>query len=359
MSERSSAAATQRLFRLLDAIGPSGHEMQAANVWREMARETGAEVCADSVGNSYATVPGTSPDGPVVMVAAHIDEIGFFVRAIEDDGYLRFGLTGGYDPAVLVGQRVAILGRSGRVSGLMVRCGTHLMTDEEQDDRIVTEDLWFDIGAPNADIARKLVRVGDPGVIDAAPVLLPGGRVASRALDNRAGAFIGLEVLRGYARRPGKATLVVVANTQEEAGSMGGALVAANRVRPDVAFVLDLTVTTDHPEVDRKRAGGNQLGCGAIICRGGALSPVLFDLLERTAESRKLPYSLEGVGGSTGTDADAIAFTGTGVATGLLSVPSRYMHTPNEMVQLSDVKAVTDLLGHTIRAIRPGTDWSR
>jgi putative aminopeptidase FrvX len=352
-------ARTGRLLDLLEAIGPSGHEQQAATAWREQARQFSNRVEADATGNSYAWVAGRGgATAPRILLAGHIDEIGIVTSYIEEEGFLRVRPIGGVDPAVMVGQRVRLLGRDGPVPGVLARAATHLQTYEEQDAPIKIHDLWVDIGTNSAEETRTLLRVGDPGVIDVAPRRLAGNRLVARALDNRLGAHIVLEALRRYAESGGEATVIAVANTQEETLSTG-AIVAANRTRPDAAVIVDLTLTSDHPELEGKRAGGNKLGDGAILCRGGVTSPVLFGHMERTALAHDIRFGVEAVGGRTGTDADAIAATGHGVAVAVASVPSRYMHSPNEMVDLDDVEAAIRLLHHTCEAVTATTCWER
>lgn len=353
MSPRLPAAALRRLESLLAAVAPSGFETPAARLWREMAAEFADGVSADAAGNSIAVV---NPNGsPTIMLAGHIDEIGLIVTHIDEDGFLSFKEIGGWDPAVLVGQRVTIATDDGEVTGLIGRRATHLMTFEEQEGAIKAKDLWIDIGADDGDEAAAMVAIGDGGVLDVAPVRLPNDRIASRALDNRVGAFVVLEALRRYAQTPGSARVVAVANTQEEILQAGAAMVA-RQLEPEAAIVVDLTFASDHPDIDEGPIGERTIGSGPVFARGSMTSPVLFRRVRDAADELGIDYTIEAVAGKSGTDADAVAALG-GVATGCASVPSRYMHTPNEMVSTRDVEALIRVLTEVARGLEPAIDW--
>ena len=254
------------LHRLLDAPGPSGFEARAARVWRREA-ETFAESWADVVGNSYAAV---RPDArPLALLAGHIDEIGLQVTHADKSGLLYFGGIGGWDPQVLVGQRVRVLGAKGDVPGVIGRKAIHLIEPKERDKAVKVKKLWIDVGAGSREELGELgVRVGDPAVLDAGMVRLAGDRVASRAIDNRVGAFVVLEALRMVAEGEGRAGAVAVATAQEEIGySGGGARASAFGLSPDVALVVDVTHATDVPEVDKSEVGDHSLGGGPVLTR--------------------------------------------------------------------------------------------
>lgn len=344
------------LKTLLDTPGPSGFESAPAAVWRKEA-ETFASVTKDVAGNSMATV---NPEGSVtIMLAGHIDEIGVIVTYIDDDGYLYISPIGGWDPQVLVGQRIRFAGRNGDVVGVVGKLPIHLMKPEDRDKAVKIPSLWVDIGVSNKAEAEELLWVGDSGVIDARFVELPNNRIVSRSIDNRIGAFIVLEALRRYAADPGVARVVAVATSQEEIGIMGGgALVGASSVNPHMALVVDVTFATDHPNVEKKEVGDSPLGSGPVLSRGSVISPVVFRLLRDTAEQNGIPFTLHAAGRFTSTDADAIHIAREGVATGLVSIPNRYMHSPNEMVSLEDVNNAAELLAQTCRAVTADTDFT-
>ena len=346
------------LERLLDAPGPSGFESRAARVWTREA-ESFAESWSDVVGNSYAAV---RPEArPLALLAGHIDEIGVQVTHADKSGLLYFGGIGGWDPQVLVGQRVRVLGAKGDVPGVIGRKAIHLIERKERDKAAKVKKLWIDVGAGSrAELKELGVRVGDPAVLDAGMVRLAGDRVASRAIDNRVGAFVVLEALRMVAAREGRAGVVAVATAQEEIGySGGGARASAFGLSPDVALVVDVTHATDVPEVDKSEVGEHSLGGGPVLTRGSATHPAVFEVLAETAEAQGIPYSIQAAPLRTGTDADAIHLARGGVPTGLVSIPNRYMHSPSEMVAVSDLFRTAELLAAFVARIDEGLDFSR
>jgi putative aminopeptidase FrvX len=341
--------------QLLDAPGPSGFETRPAQLWRDEAK-TFAKVEADVAGNCFATL---NPGGkPRVMLTGHLDEIGVMVVHVDDDGFLYFAPIGGWDPQVLVGQRVRIEGRKGAVAGVVGKKAIHLIKTDERDKASKITDLWIDIGAKNKAEAGELVRVGDAGVLSAGLVELPNRRLVSRSIDNRVGSFVVLEALRRLAAQPPAACAVAVGTTQEEiAYTGGGARTSAFGVEPDAAIVVDVTHATDSPGVEKKEVGDFKLGGGPVLSRGSAVSPVVFDQLVAAAEAEQIPYGIEAAPRGTSTDADAIYTSRRGIATGVVSVPCRYMHSPNEMVALDDLDRAAQLLAAWVRRLGAGTSF--
>ena len=348
--------ALQFLKKLLDTPGPSGFESAPAKVWRDEAAKF-AKVRADVAGNSIAEV---NPEGtPTIMLAGHIDEIGVIVTYIDDDGFAYISGIGGWDPQVLVAQRIRFLGADGDVFGVVGKKPIHLMKTEDREKASKMTNLWVDIGATSKKEAEERLSIGDAGVIDSRTMEFPNGRLVSRSIDDRIGAFIVLEALKRYARKPGKAHVVAVASTQEEIASHGGgALICATCVNPRMALVVDVTFATDHPEVEKKELGEAKIGGGPVFTRGSIFSPVVFNLLKQTAEKHKIPFSVQAAGRGTSTDADAIHIAREGIATGLVSIPNRYMHSPNELVSLDDVDRTATLLAEVCRSVTSKTDFT-
>jgi endoglucanase len=346
------------LERLLDAAGPSGFEVRAARVWREEAERFAADVRVDVNGNSYASV---NPAGsPRVMLAGHIDEIGLQITHIDTDGFLYVAEIGGWDPQVLVGQRVKILTARGGVSGVIGKKAIHLIEAEDRAKASKTKSLWVDIGATTREeVAKFGVRVGDPMVIDQNMVRLGGDRIASRAIDDRIGAFIVLEALRLLTVDKAVAAVTAVATVQEEIGySGGGARTSAYALEPDVAIVVDVTFSTDVPDIEKKELGEHKLGGGPVLSRGSASHDGVYELLASVAEAEGIPYSVQAAPKATRTDADGIYLTRRGVPTGVVSIPNRYMHSPNEVVSLVDVENTARLIAAFVRALGPGSDFT-
>jgi putative aminopeptidase FrvX len=349
-------AIPELLARLLAAPGPSGHEGAASAVWREAAGAF-AEVTSDVMGSSFARVRGTG-DASLVAIVGHIDEIGIVVTHVEDSGMLAFRSLGGFDPAVLVGQRVELLTRGGPLAGVIAR--RWRPAEERKENRgVELKQLHVDVGARDGDEARSLVTPGDPGVIAAAPVELAGDRIAARALDNRLGAYIALESARRLAESGGAGgDVVAVASVQEEL-ELQGARAAAFALQPDVAIVVDVTPASDVPGGDPRETGKAELGSGPVIARGATLSPIVYDLLRSAAEAEGIATAIEVNTRATNTDADVILYSRMGVPTGLVSVPLRYVHSPVETAQLSDVEAVIGTIVSFVRRLEPGTSFVR
>ena len=338
------------LKALLDAPGPSGFETAPARIWRDQAEGFADEVFPDVGGNSIATI--NLGGSPRVMFAGHIDEIGLMVTYIDDEGYLYFDPIGGWDHQVFVGQRVHLLGSDGPVIGVIGKKAVHLIEPDDRDKVSKAKDLWIDIGADKREEAEQRVRVGDAGVLGSSIVEFPNGRIVSRSLDNRIGAFVVLEALRRLAGDPPAACVTAVATSQEEiAYTGGGARTSAIGLQAEVAVVVDVTHATDHPGVEKKQHGDVRLGGGPVLSRGSAVNPRVFDLLVTAAEEEKIPYTRQAAPRTTGTDADSIFTAHRGVATGLVSVPNRYMHSPNEMVALDDLDKAADLLAAFTRRV--------
>lgn len=346
------------LERLLDAPGPSGFETRPARVWREEASTFAASVDVDVSGNSYATV---NPDGaPHVMLAGHIDEIGLQVTHVDEKGFLYVDEIGGWDPQVLVGQRVTVLGRKGDVPGVIGKKAIHLMSSDDRTKASKTKDLWVDVGASSdEEVAELGLRVGDPMVLRHEMLRLAGDRIASRAIDDRIGAYVVLEAARLVAEDPGEAKVTAVATAQEEIGyTGGGARTSAYRLEPDIAVVVDVTFSTDVPDIEKKGLGDHKLGGGPVLSRGSAAHNGVFEMLAEVAEAEEIPYSIQASPKATRTDADGIFLTRKGVATGLVSVPNRYMHSPNEVVSVEDLHNTARLIAAFIRRLSSDTDFT-
>jgi endoglucanase len=351
-------AVPELLEKLLTAAGPSGHETAPAQVWREYCSRFTPDVGGDRVGSSFARVRGTA-DGPTLAIVGHIDEIGLHVSHIEDDGYLRFGQVGGWDPGVLIGQRVKLHTRGGDVLGLIGRKPIHLLKDDDRKKVPELKDLHIDIGAKDGDEARELVRIGDVAVIDAEPIDFRHGRVVSRSLDNRVGCYVAAEAARLVAESGGApGDVLALAVTQEET-TFAGARTSAYAHDPGLAIVVDLTFATDQPGVELGPITKHPLDSGPVIARGTSLHPLVFELLYEAAEAEGIPFTLESLGKGTGTDADAIHLTRAGVPSGLVSVPCRYMHSPIEMVSLEDIDAAARLIAAFARRLDPGVSFER
>jgi len=348
---------TDTLRRLLTAPGPSGYEQAAAAVFREAAGAF-AEITHDAVGSTVARVKGTG-DGPFVAVVGHIDEIGLIVHHIDDDGFLWFTGVGGWDPVILVGQRVEISTRDGRIPGVVGKKPIHLLKDEERKQAPELKNLHIDIGARDGDQARSMVRIGDVAVIAGEPDELPNERVVSRSMDNRLGCYVALEAARLVSEAGGAPGDVAAAAVTQEEITFGGARTTAYSLRPDIAVVVDVTHATDAPGMAEKEIGRHKFGSGPVITRGSTLHPTIVDLLQAAGEAEGIPFTMAASSRSTGTDADAFHISRAGIPSAVVSVPLRYMHSPVEMVQLDDVEGAARLIAAFAQRLEPGLDLKR
>ncbi len=345
------------LQTLLTTPGPSGYEGDAAAAWRSAASAF-ADVSADDLGSSVARVRGTG-DGPLLAIVGHIDEIGVHVSHIDDDGFLRFGSVGGWDPIILVGQRVTLLTREGQIPGVIGKKPIHLMKDEDRKRVPELKDLHIDIGARDGDDARAMVRIGDVAVIAGEPVELPHGRLASRAMDNRIGCYVALEAARLVAAAGGAVgDVAAVAAVQEEI-TFAGSRTTAFSLAPDVAVAVDVTFATDQPGVTLGELTRHPLGSGPSLTRGSTIHPRVFELLHEAAEAEGIPFTVAAAGRATGTDADAIHLSRAGIPTALVSVPLRYMHSPVELAQLDDIENAAKLIAAFALRLAADTSFGR
>ena len=332
------------LQSLLDAVGPSGHEHGPATAFAAIAREYTDQVEVDLTGSVQARVPGTAEGAPRIAFVGHIDEIGVVVTHIDEKGFLWFGAVGGWDPTILVGQRVVVQTENGPVRGVVGKKAIHLMESEERSKAPKLKELHIDIGAADGDEAKQTVRVGDVAVIDAGPVDLLGERVASRAMDNRLGAYVAVEAARRVAEAGGAAAEVVAIGAAQEEITFAGAQTSTYAVEPKIALNIDVTHATDAPGIDERELGSHHLGSGAVIQRGSTIHPAVAKLLVEVAEQEEIPFTIEVSGRGTSTDADAVHLVRSGVACGVISIPLRYMHSPVELVDLRDVEAAVKLV---------------
>jgi len=342
------------LEQLLTTPGPSGQEHAVAAVWRKAAEGVG-EVSSDVLGSSWVRVPGTA-GGPSLAIVGHIDEIGLVITHLADDGFAAVRPIGGFDPHVFLGQRVTVLTRDGSLPGVV---SARKQKWKRGVDRkpLDYDDLFLDVGAKDADELRELVRPGDTAVWHGAPLALRGNRVASRSFDNRIGCYVALEVARRVGEKGGApGDVIAVAAVQEEVGDFAGSRTTAFSTEPDIAIAVDVTHATDVRGGDHEDEGKVVLGGGPTIQRGPSLHSGIFELLHETAEQEGIPFMVEVSRGHTNTDADAVYLSRRGIATALVSVPLRYMHSPVETADLEDIEKAVQLITAFALRLEPGLD---
>jgi putative aminopeptidase FrvX len=340
----------ERLQRLTAAPGPSGFESEAQEVVRQEARPYADDIRTDIHGNVIASL---NPSGrPRVMLTAHCDELGFLIRYIDEQGYLYFAPIGGLDPATLPGSRVTLHAPDGPVLGVIGCQAVHLVEAEDRGKAPKLSEMWIDIGAASAEEARALVPLGTHGTRAIQLEHLRGDLVVSRALDNRSGICSIIEALRRiHARREElKAGVYAVSAVQEETGSRGSQT-SAYRVQPDIALTVDATFASDHPQTSKERLGDVRLGDGPAITLGGFVHGGVAQRLMKVAKEADIAFQYDIQGSSTGTDNDDIQISRGGVATGLLNIPSRYMHTGSEVVSLADIGTTAELMARFVLSL--------
>ena len=331
------------LSDLLAARSPSGSEQEAQAVFDRHVKPSADTYAHDALGNRLATL--NPPGDPVLMLAGHIDELGLQISYVNKDGYLYFNTIGGHDRIMIPGRRVIISTQNGPVLGVTGKRAIHLMDEADRKKVPEIHEMWIDIGAKSKKEALARVRIGDVATFQQGFELLHGTVGVARAFDDKAGAYIVGETLRRLATQRKKlvARVVAVATAQEEIG-VRGATTAAYAVNPHLAVAVDVGHATDHPDCDPRKHGETTLGGGPIICRGPNINPFIYDRLALCAKKLGIPHQFEADPRPTGTDARAIQVGRAGVATGLLSVPLRYMHTPSELVDLADIEHTVQLL---------------
>lgn len=341
----------QFLRNLLETPSASGYEQPVAAVVRERMEPLADEVATDYHGNVIAALnPGGSPR---IMFAGHCDQISFMVQHIDDDGYLFVNSIGGHDIMVVVGQAVTVWTEKGAIPGVMARKPVHLLRADNKPLKIT--DLWIDIGAKNKKEAERLVEIGDPVTWRLGMSTLRNGLLVSPGMDDKVGTWVVMEALRLLKRRRFSAAVFSVATVQEEIG-LRGAKTSAFGINPDIGIAVDVTFCTDHPGMDAKQTGEVKMHGGPVITRGPNISPKVCKLLLDVAKAKRIKYQLCGDSRPTGTDANAIQINRAGVATGLISVPNRYMHSPVEVVSAGDLEACAKLLSEFVCALDAEVD---
>ncbi len=344
------------LRKLVNTPSPVGHEVRGQRVWLDYAKRFADETFSDAYGNCVAVL--NKGGSPRLMLAAHADEIAMAVNYIDDNGFLYVRKMGGIDAAITKAQRVVIHSRGGPVKGVVGNVAPHLMKLEGDPKPPKIHDLFIDIGVGTRKDAEKLVRIGDPLTLVDEFDLLRGDLAVARAFDNRIGTFAVAEALRllqGSKSRL-RAEVCAVSNVQEEVGLLGARQIAYS-LKPDVALVVDVTHATDYPTVSKPQHGDVKVGSGPAITHGGCNHPEVVARIEAVAKARKIPLQHEAMSSTSGTDTDVIFWTRGGIASALISLPNRYMHSPVEVVSLKDLEQIPELLAGFASSLQEGEQF--
>lgn len=342
------------LRKLVETPSPSGFEEPVQNIIRQVMGKFTDEVKTDVHGNVIGV--RNAEGRPRVMLTGHCDEVGFMVKYIDENGYLFFSTIGGMDWAIIPGQRVWVHTRQGPVLGVMGKKPIHVMDKAEKKKLTKLSHQWVDIGVKNEEEAKRLVSSGDPITFSAQLERLQGELVVSRGLDDKMGNWVVCEVLRSLAEAPLEAGIFAASTVQEEIG-LRGAQTAAYSINPQIGLVVEAGLATDFPEVDRRKYGEVEVDKGVILYRGPNINPALGELLIETAHQEKIPYQIIGLDRATPTDASVIQLNRSGVATALVGVPLRYLHTPVEILSLKDLENAAKLIKSFVLKLKKGMDF--
>ncbi len=341
------------LSDLLHAHSPSGYESEAQAVFDRHVKPASDSYANDALGNRIAAL-NLSGD-PVLMLAGHMDELGLIITYVNKDGFIYFDTIGGHDRTVISGRRVIIHTANGPVKGVTGKRAVHLMDEADRKKAPEIHEIWIDIGARSKKEALERITIGDAVTYDQGLEMITGSIGTARAFDNKVGAYVVGEVLIRLAKDKKKlaAKIVSVATAQEEIG-VRGATTSAYSVNPHIAIAVDVGHATDHPDCDNRKYGETKLGGGPILCRGANINPKVYQRLLAAAKKANVPHQFDADPRPTGTDARAIQMGRGGVATGLISIPLRYMHTPSEVVDLEDVERCIRLLVEFAKGLEKG-----
>lgn len=348
------SATKEFLEELLVTPSPTGFESAGQKVWKEYVEQYADEVEADAYGSASAKL-NTSFDVITVMIEAHCDEIGMIVQHVTDNGFLYINKLGGSDSSIAKAKRVNIHTRDGIVSGVTGNTAIHLQDKKNGNGNQPSwKDIYVDIGVSSREEALKLVQIGDPITYADEYDYLSGDMISGRALDNRIGGFVIAQVLKKLKERRDElaVNLVALNSVQEEIGGFGARMMSY-RLEPDMALVTDVTHATDTPGIDHKEHGMVKLGKGPSIQHGGANHPKIVDFVEQVSIDKAIDIQHEATSIRTGTDTDSIFYQKTGIPSGLISLPLRYMHSPVETASIKDIESLIALMTESILALPP------
>lgn len=349
------STALEFLRRLIETPSPSGYEQPVQQVVRDYVAPFADEVTTDAHGNVIvAKNPGAALR---LMYAGHADQIGLIVQYIDDQGYLYVQPIGGWDPQILVGQRMTVWRDRAPVHGVIARKPIHLLTEEERKRVVKLEELWMDIGAKDKKEAQSMVQVGDAVTFELSFHELPNRRAHGPAMDDKTGLWIVIEALRRASQKKLDCSVYAVSTVQEEIG-LRGATTSAFGIDPQVGIAVDVTHATDCPTIEKKQEGEVNLGGGPVVYRGPNMNPRVVERLQSAAKSHDIPIQMAALNRPSPTDANALQMTRAGVAAGLVSVPNRYMHSPVEMISLDDIDRAADLLAAFALDLKADADFT-
>jgi putative aminopeptidase FrvX len=340
---------------MLSAPSPSGYEQAVQQVVRDYVSPFAAEVKTDWHGNVVAAV---NPSGsPRIMLAGHCDQIGLLVKHIDKDGYLRVSPIGGWDVQMLIGQALIVWTAKGPVTGVIARKPIHLLTPEER--KVVPEikDLWIDIAAKDEADARELVSIGDPVTLQLGFRTLRNNLACAPGMDNKVGAWVVMSALEQVSRMQPRAAVFAVSTVQEEIG-LRGAMTSTYSIEPRIGIAVDVTHATDCPTIDENQHGRVKLGKGPVVFRGPNINPVVHQRFCNLATEFDIPTQPSGISAPAANDGNAMQVSRGGLATGIIGIPNRYMHSPVEVISLDDIEHAASLIAQFCASVDQTSDFT-
>jgi len=345
----------QFLKDLLSAPSPSGYEQPVQKVVRSFAGGFADSVRTDWHGNVIAAV---NPNGfPRIMLAGHCDQIGLQVKHIDERGFVWVDSIGGWDIQMLIGQNMVVWGRHGAVPGVIARKAIHLLSPDDRKKVPELKDLWIDLGVKDRDEARQIVAVGDPVTFELGFRALRNDLACAPGMDNKVGAWVVMTALRLVAEMAPQAAVFAVSTVQEEIG-LRGAQTSAFSIDPQLGIAVDVTHATDCPTLDCKQYGEIGLGSGPVLYRGANVNPMVHSRLVDLARHHEIPFQPGALARGAGNDANVLQIARGGVATGIVAIPNRYMHSPVEVISLSDLENAALLIAQFCAAVTPESDFT-
>lgn len=342
------------LKNILTTPSTTGFEEPVQQLVRDYAQPFADSIRTDIHGNVFAA---RNPDAPLrVMLAGHCDQIGLIVNYVDEQGYLYILTVGGWDIQNLVGVRVKIWTSQGAIDGVIGKKPIHLMDDEDRKKVPKIKDLWVDIGAKDKAEAEQYVHVGDPITVELEYREMLNNLIAAPATDDKAGVWVVMEALRRIDPSKLKVGVFAVSTVQEEVG-LRGSRTSSFGIDPHIGIATDVTFATDCPTIEKKQNGDVKLGGGPVLTRGPNMTTKLVNALVDVAKQNEIPVQMVAEGKITGTDAGSIQVNRSGVATALISIPNRYMHTPVEVISLHDIDYAADLMARYCESIDPNISY--
>lgn len=347
-------ASFEFLKHLLLTPSPPGSEQRIQEVVRFWARPLAHDLRTDLHGNVIAAL---NPNGqPRIMLAGHCDQLSLMIEHVDDNGFLYVQPMGGWDMQVLLGQKLTVWTKSGPLSAVVSRKAPHLLSNEERKKVPEFTDIWVDIGARDRNEAESMVGHGDTITVELGVRHLRNDLFSAPALDDKVGVWTVMETLRLLHDKPLQAAVFCVSTVQEEIG-LRGAATSAYGIRPTVGIAVDVTHATDTPGTEKKQVGDTRLNGGPVLFRGPNINPHVHERLCTAARSQQIGVQIRGVPRATGTDANAIQLAREGVATGLVGIPNRYMHSPVEVVSLKDLDSAARVLAEFCQSVTSDANW--